>query len=344
MIKIGSAKTKAFLLLAMSADEAFDILDIDKGTELDKTTLKKAYRKASQKVHPDRGGSKEDMQQVNLANEKLKEALDNKTTNDNWKIKRDLDKAKYAKFGKIIIELMKKYFKPDKYKTYFEKYTKFPLEYTEDDKINDYYSSSLSMKYEFFNEERTTVFSISFYVDLTKADLTKSLGGGEDGVSFPFSVDHYLYHNKRKQKMKQRTWSIKNNTMKVVNPKDLFPQATMKKVFEGKKQRTFKKRDMIEGLVKELKASWDGDFMRIPIKDEIKLLLYRSTMMRQGMWGANGIYNKHKRVETLKVKTLYENEEKLNLIIDTVKAMKKKKTEKQMADVWNRTMEKVKYE
>jgi hypothetical protein len=90
------------------------------------------------------------------------------------------------------------------------------------------------------------------------------------------------------------------------------------------------KRDMITFLTKKLKATWDGEWARIPLGEDYTLLVYRHTFMRQGAWGINGVYQATGKYSNKKVSGhmmgSYMEEEETAKIFETIQkeAMKTK--------------------
>lgn len=324
-------------LTEINKKEAMEILGISsKDSNVD---LKKIYKKASMKHHPDKGGSTEMMQKVNLAYDLLKGSI----FGNGQELSRQEKKNKDIEENKLKVDLISRFiresFNITKYKTYFEKYFKGELtvDIKERKNISGYASDSYGITYTFHSKDSETVFYINISVwALYAVNFVKSLGGGEDGVSFEFSTDNYLYHKRRKQKMKQRTWSRKGNTLEINDPKKLFPMKTMKAVFEGKKQRKFSKRDFVSGISKVMKGSFDGIWGRIPLIDNIRLTLTRNTFMRTGYWMINGIYENGARKFQIKgVWSIPESEEGLDMLIKLVKELKKQKNVDKMSKIVN---------
>ncbi len=332
-------------VVAMSIEDAKKILGLDKNSDLN---VRDAWKKASKKHHPDKGGSTEMQKKVNEAYETLK---DKRTKpgpgsgkyNMPTKEERQEKDRKTLKKAKIVEDLMRKAFNPEAYNEYFKKFVGKPINYEENirrPKQTGYGldGDHVSFNYEFSTADRETVFYINLITYLYNADFSKSLGGGSPNVNLKYSTDNYLYHNKRKQKMKQRTWDLKESTSDIIDPKKLFPPATLKKVFAGKKQRKFMPRDFRSGLIRELKANMQGNDAYIPLKDELKLILFRTTFMREGVWNANGLYDKHTRLDTLSSTSIPETEVALTYLINLVKAMRKKKDWKAMKDLFNKNI------
>jgi len=326
------------LLLEMTKDEAYSILGISPNSDYD---LKKAYRQASIIHHPDKGGTTEMMQKVNAAYQLLKNVTPDKNKKFDWDA---LDKK-----NKVKVDIVSKIFTNSidikRYIDYFEKFISPIHHIFKEQKFKD----GVRHLHNFHTNGDTTVFDITLDCSVNNIDFTNSLGG-TSGVTFNFYTDHYLYHDKRKQKMKKRTWGFKGSTLEIEDPSILFPKKTLEKIFSGQKQNTFKKSDMIEAFVKELKArvnqsgSKDVDAWK-PITPDTNLLLFRSLFLKVATWGANGLYMKDgnyngKRTNRLVFKSLPETEETINFLKHTISLMKNKKTRDEMAVVFNTEIEK----
>jgi len=311
------------LISKMSVDQAKKLLKLEKYGD-----LKKAYRKASTKYHPDRqGGDTEAMKEVNEAYELLKEEGTKKTDRKNT-IRENVKKAK------IVKNIMSKAFDPEKYAKYFSKLAGKPVRYSEDIKKKNN-PPAVDFTYEFYTENRETVFYVNLYVSLDEVDFKSALGGGTPTVNLSFSTDNYLYHNKRKHKLKQRTWDFKSSTDDIIDPKKIFPANVLKKIFSGKKVLKFTKKDFEEGLIRELKSSIDEGKAKIPLPNNTILLLYRDTFGGQSTWKAAGIFKQTKRLTDTAIP---ETEDALGFIVSLVNEMRKKKDTKSQAIVYNKNV------
>ncbi len=338
-------------IFSMSIEEAKKMLELDKNPGM---SVKDAYKKAAIKHHPDKGGDTATMQKVNEAYALLKDKPGGSGFSKKDGVyryqaptreEREKEAEKTINKSKIVLDLLKKAFDPKEYQTYFKKFVGKDLSYDESiavpemNKWGDANRSYINMRYEFYTDDRETVFYILINISLRDIDFSNTLGGGTPDISLKYYTENYLYHNKRKQKMKQRSWEFKNTTGDVINPEKMFPPDTLKKVFSGKKQRKFAKRDFIQGLIRELKADWDGEYSRIPLDSDkldrkgIYLTIWRHTFMKKGIWGINGIYENGKRTAFPHVVSIPETEDALNLIINTVKEMRKKKSVADMEKV-----------
>lgn len=328
---------------AMTAEEAFRILNIDTTQEFN---LKNAYRSASKLAHPDLGGTDEQQKLVNLAYETLKDKkIDSglvRFSNEWW----EKQKIRNREKAEIIDKIFRQEFNKEDYLKYFKQFTSDHLIVDEKLKIFD---DNAAHTYKFHNEDNTTVFYISMWA--YAHDMGgKGLGTGT-GLAFKFSTNNYLYHNRRKQKMKQRTWSSKNNTLQM-KPEELFPKKVLTKVFAGKKQRKFSKRDMLQGLDKELNGRQSGDWVLIPIKDKIQMQLSRSAFGAFGSrrsesaayWNAYWLVDRAEKGKAgqhrLAIHSMKESEETLDFLVKLVKKMKKLDDAKKMASFANKEIKK----
>ena len=317
------------MVYAMSFQDAYHALDIDPDARFD---LQKKYRDASRKNHPDLGGSTEKMQLVNEAYEFLKKGLKSGGGKDpRWqtpeerreeRIRRDKE---YERRLDLVDALWKKAFDPHRYETYFKQWVTEPLTHKFSSRRGSFAAGSLIHEHEWVTADRGTVFWMDMWVQGYDIQLAGLLGGGAPGMEFKYSTDNFLYHNKRKQKMKQQTWDHKGHSHDVVDPTKLFPAAVLKKVFAGKKQRKFMARDFREGLRKMMHAEVSYDDACVPLDGEFKLLLKRTVFMRQASWMINGIYEKYKRVHHPgpgKYLSIFETEESLHDVVELVKQLK----------------------
>jgi len=326
-------------LLAMSANEAFKILEIDPSKDYD---LKKAYRKASSKHHPDKGGDLETMKQVNEAYELLKKEGKVKRTIKDFK---EEHMKSWDKNYTIIKDLMKKIFFPKAYLSYFKKFTDVPLTFSK--KVERPYPSKMNIVYEFHTKNRDTVFYVGINISLHNVDFTHTLGGGEVNVDFDYESDNYLYHNKRKHKMKRTNWQFRSSTGDVIDPKKMFPAATLKKVFtepkpdkEGKtKIKKFTKKDFETGLARQLGAKGE----KVSLFDEYYIEVSRyKTPKKSAEWLSSDIYGKDfKSVTNFQNVFMPETANALKFLVEYVEKIRKAKDLKKATKIYKDFGEKI---
>jgi hypothetical protein len=146
----------------------------------------------------------------------------------------------------------------------------------------------------------------------------------------------------REQKLSQRNWKFTSDHKFFKNPDKIFPSAKLKKIFSGStSKRKFQKRDMIAFLTKKLKARWDGEFVWIPVgistedlKGTFHLAVFRSTFMKQGSWGVDGIYEKSRKVSQPKQYASFpETEDIAKMFGDLQKKTKRLKKADQISNM-----------
>jgi len=311
----------------VSQDDALVLLGLVTDDLGDQAKIKKAYRKTSLKYHPDvQGGSNDMMLKVQAAYNKLKSGRKGSVG-----VKMDWEALhkKYREIGARILSELKVAFVPNIFVLYFNKISGLDFQYTilkEFPSPEQRDPSYAGMSVEFFTADRSTVFDLRFSAYLTDvAHPSASLGHAD--IKYPLSITAYGYFNKRKQKLSQRDWKSTNDHKALRDPKQIFPEAKLKKIFSGKtSKRKFKKRDMFLGLASELKANHDGkEWARIPIgdgKEDYKLTITRMVFMKEAMWMGNGIYKKMGRVHMLSG-TFPESEETLDILKGIQKKLSK---------------------
>ena len=313
----------------MSGQQALDIFGIKPGQSPD---IKKLYIELSKKNHPDVGGSVEKMQDINAAYQVLK----NMKFVDPYAKE---EKEKKVKQKVLIVDKeLKEVFDPKKYMDYFKKFFSGNLEYTFKENQNTVYGS-VQHTYEFFTSDRETLFHVQIYASLWAVNFSASLGGTEEGLSFEYTTDNFILHNNRKQKLKQRTWDVKKNSRVIVKPEVLFPVKTMKDIFEGKKNRSFKPRDFKLALSKKLSASVSKDQAYIDIGDNLRLIFNRVVMMRLPTWSLIGVFKGYKRVGMPRYVSMLEDETTLSLIEEWVKKTRKMNDVDKIVQYLNKELE-----
>lgn len=272
--------------------EALEILSLS-GT-FDEDELKKAYRRASSKYHPDKGGSTEDMQKVNASYELLQKFIGTSVSS----IKVDSNDEKFRDAAVYIRDNIRDSLDLNAYAKYFETLFNEPFSSNvktltpsnaEIDKLkNASFSTHPHAVYvvvEWSNKDSSKVFEISIIVTL--ASVINSKGIASSNIAYPMGVITYAFMDNRKVKITGRDYTHTNKNDVFTKPESIFPKTKLTK----KKSTVFKKSDMISALKSNLKAETTGDYFMIPFKDAY-LSVFRTTMRRQGMWSVSGVYNK----------------------------------------------------
>ena len=275
----------------MSFDDAKKLLDVNNGYTID--TLKKSYRDASKKVHPDIGGSTQDMQKVNEAYEVLKQLIgtDGLSSMDRYKKMSN----EYKNLGEKISKDLVSKFTPDSFVKYLDELSgksfvyklaqTFPLPNTNN-------PSHAGFTAEFFTAERDEILSVTFLVYLVDVKYDNSLGGGDSDISYNMSVTTYAYMNNRKQKILASDWKSTNRHSVLTNPEDTFPKARMKKLFSGGGKKIYKKADMLNFMKNKLDAKPYGDYLGFDLPDGTTLMMDRTVFRGRVTWGVYSIWKK----------------------------------------------------
>lgn len=269
---------------SMSINKALDIFGLEfnpGGAE-----LKALYKKLSLENHPDRGGSTEAMQNLNLAYEVLSKAPS--------QAKSDADlKKEYEEKLKRRFEYMKEMFEskfdPESYVEHLQKFVKDELIYTYVEPEFKYKSYSgpprdFSPILKVYNKDNTVSFDIYWYITYNEppSNGLSSSDIDEDELIYNVSYTTKILFNKRSQKLTNKNWNWGAGTKSIGKPSEMFPDARMIKITtDGKK--SFKKSDFLLGLSKQVEMTLDGTRMFIyPFGKNVKFyfLLDRSVMLK----------------------------------------------------------------
>lgn len=275
----------------MTVSQAESLLGL-KG-EWDELTLKKAFKSAALKNHPDHGGTSEDMIRVSAAYQLLKKK--GPSQGKAARARRDAEwkemKKKKLEMAKAVIDAN---FSTDKFSKYFTQQTGKPFTLEKDEEKFDSHGG-LSRKVMWTSTDGNTVFSLELYVSDHRITTVKALGGADsDTISFTVMVQPEVLHDNRKSKMRQKNWDFSSAKSTLTDPSKTFPKSSIKKMMAGNdKKRKFKKRDMILGLEKKLNSRMEYKgkdiWAYVPIGD-FQLNLWRSTMMGSASWSVHSVF------------------------------------------------------
>jgi len=273
------------ILFEMSVNDALRLFGLPSSELGNAELIKKKYRELSIRHHPDKGGDPETMKKVNDAKTTLDKAKAGAVRGGgfDW----EAMNKKYQELGKRIKEELLSKFDPKKYTDYFKKMydQDFQYEITKVfPKPTQKSPSNAGFSADFFNKDRTIVFEMYVSSYLVDVQSTKTLGGGLTNISYPLLVHGFGFYNNRKLKVSQRDWKSTNDHDVLTTPELVFPKKKLEKFKTTSKDATFKKKDMITYLTKKLKASWDGQWAKVPLNDELKIYFERHVMMRQAGW------------------------------------------------------------
>lgn len=280
-------------LIEMTMVDAMSTLNLKSG--FSSTDLKVSYRRASSKNHPDKGGSTEAMQRINQAYEILNKNIGytkhvdaQQARHQQWRdlaaivrddLVKNLNLKAYTKhfeslFGEDFAMIVNKIYPQD----------------TELDRISKLRHSNVphyvNVNVEWNNHDRTKVLQLNISVGM--ASLFNAGGLATSDTTYQMGVQTFAYVNGRKLKITARDYTHTAKKAVFTKPETVFPKTKLIK----KKQTKFKKSDMLSALKAELRAKTADDFFFIPVKDDAYLAIFRTTMMRKGMWCPKGVYNR----------------------------------------------------
>lgn len=315
----------------MTPSEAAEILGVTLGD--DKQTIAKAYKKASIKNHPDRGGSNELMQKINVAYDLLSRSSFAKATTT-----RNDANARYREALDTQNAVITEYFKSTfDYKAYEEHFTKFTGEKTTHTTKIAKTSYSNVVFVQFTSGESKFDIHYAMTPDLHNTGLASpsSLQIGKVSLSTDTIVGN------KKHKMSTRDFKYGTDSS-LMEPETLFPSAKLKKIFTVKKTvAKYKRADYMLAIKKNLNASINGDEFKIPLTDDLFISGYRSVFMRQGNYNFRGVYQKSGSFSSKRIMDGYalmpetEDGSSLDMIVDTIKQLQDSGANdpKQIADV-----------
>ena len=182
------------------------------GTSFDAAELKAAYRKASSKYHPDKGGSTEDMQKVNNSYELLQKSVGAVgSLKDEIRSKMNDTHEKYRQLAPIIRDSLIDSFNMSAYTEYFNNLFNEEFKGTitgtspSDAEIKRMeganFSSSPSysrVSIEWANKDNTKVFELSVTVSLS--NVVGNSGLSSSDTTYPMGVSTHAYMDNRKVK------------------------------------------------------------------------------------------------------------------------------------------------
>ena len=343
--------TQLLLEFSISIEDALSILNIGIEDASDDEKLKKAYREASKLAHPDRGGTTEDMQKVNISYDILKKHRNfDRIINNNSKInKEDRDKQLFEMSLYIREEILRK-FKPKVFLEFFENEFNMPFTfnfisvYPKDYSEFRRKSSITGFDGEFKSHDNETVFSInintSIYRDIEEYSM------GINNLQYSLLILAYGFHNNKKQKLSSSVYKFSHNHEILEKPELIFPKNKIKKISSGESSnRKFMKRDMFLFITRKLNGRIDDKYAIIPIDEEYKIVFHRMALGTIAMWGVNGLYKKDKKINNLISYTFEESETQaleMKDFVDIIRKNIKRKDEKNIIEFINKEILKIK--
>lgn len=239
----------------MSFDEALKTLELSPDADAD--AIKQAFRKAAMKNHPDRGGSEEMMKKVNEAHDVLQDYKGFGGAGGGSKVNWEEMAAKYNKAAAVVVENLKRDFKPEIFDKYFEEQT--GKKYTHKfhfTGVGQHNPSWAGVSVVWQSEDKETSFAM--LADVYLADVvwpTPSLGGGIDynDIGYNMGITTQIFHNNREVKFKRQRYDRTQLKSVLFKPEVTFPPKKIAEMLKGKDSaRKFAKRDMLISITKKL--------------------------------------------------------------------------------------------
>lgn len=275
-------KRNTIALLEASREDITKALNVFKYDSIDKIkNIDKVYKKLAMEYHPDRGGSDEQMQELNWAKELLEPlvtgAKNQKNTISDWK-------ARNEKENKTLEELVKKFkekFNPDIYTEHFKQFGNYEYNKEFTNVFKD--GPSIEVTYEWKAEKSLLQLSVYFRLP------TASLGGTTDDMNVTYTT--FVYVNGKKTKMGVSDYQWNKSVSTVHSPELIFPTAKMNKALSNKNKVT--KKDVFAGLQIELGAKLiNSDSWYIPLKDDLFLKCFRMSYRSVPAYFCTNIFKK----------------------------------------------------
>lgn len=302
----------------MSVPDALRLLDL-RNSSYTPDQLRVAYKRMALLHHPDKGGDTLMMQKINAAYDKLSQI--NGGSGDSFEDRRnrwEQEKAKDHEFLQFSLIKVKSTIDLHAFAIHFQEIFGEPFSVSEKEREND---SFADIQVEFHNAGRTTVLDLQVHISASERRNT-GLGTGDSGINMYISTT--ILHNRRKIKLTQSNYKYESDYKILSQPEILFPAKKLKAKKDGPKGK-FSKKDAVLAFQKELHAEWDGEWLRIPLpfSDNLRLVMYRTTLMGYGSWCVNGLYRKSGRVGQPPFTSFGENERIINWLIDELKEVQK---------------------
>jgi len=300
----------------MSVPDAYKVLGIQPSQRITQVQLKQIYRNLARINHPDKGGDLKKMQDINVAFEIISKQTgvniqgDSRTEWNN-KTQRFGEMAKKEILGKIDLRLFERYFQ-DIFGEKFDSGIRAKILHSRANIIDIVFS----------NSDRTIVLNFHIYNDFSR--IIDTIGSQSFDMDVGLRTE-ILYH-RRSVKLFQQNYQYKQSINLLRKPENIFPRQKLLQQIQKSSSRQFSKRDALLILRQELGAIVQQDFAFIPLNKDLRLAIYRSTMMKSAFWGVNGIYEKFGRVvEPKAFPTVFINEdaESFNLFVNEIKKIPK---------------------
>ena len=198
------------ILARMTAKEALELLEVPAGEGSDKSKLKKLYRQAAHRHHPDRGGSTEAMQRVNEAYALLKKGgfdsggIGSGDNFESYEEARIREGKEFVKMKNEVGRKIDKDFNASSFTDYLEKTAGKPFKMKvkkKEQNLKDFGLTYMGHYLEWSSEDGETVFSLDIN-PTSSGSRAKSLGG-DDVLELDLQILPEILHGAKKSKFKK---------------------------------------------------------------------------------------------------------------------------------------------
>jgi len=285
-------KYKDYLVeMKLSTQQALEILGMKSFTS--DSDLKKAYKRASIKHHPDKGGTQEGQQLVNSAFKMLQSGgITSKETFSDWKAKGEERRKAQQEREELWKSFITQQFNDNFEKTLYDDFLKDAIG---KELTREIYYLNTNINIQWTTDDRKIVFTLFLHFRETTggglADQTQGLKIGEVSYSTEVLI------NRKKVKMTQSNYIFGAKTKNIFkDPKASFPKTKIKKAL-GDSNKPLKKADYMLTFKNELTAKVSGNIIRLPIKAKddhgttCYIMIERTTFMRKGVYYIRAVYN-----------------------------------------------------
>lgn len=314
--------------------------------------LSKLFKRASLKNHPDRGGSTSAMQQINQAYDVVSRVSSTGSV-DQMTDYRAANEKKAQEFRdnlEVLHAKAKSYFSnqfnAQEFAEYFTSFTGKPTTFTMRIVKN---KTNIGIGYEFKSGEGHFDFSFGVSPVTTAGGLVAPDASSLGNVTVATSV----LVGTKKYKMAAREYDWKGRNPDRITPESLFPRTKMNAIFnpsaaKAGKAKIYKRADYMASFAKILNADINGNEIKIPIGEDRFIYMYRSVMMRKGIYSFWGVYSTPNETSKVSRKqesiyaTFYEDDEgkALELMLHLFKGFQEKKPDsKVIANIIKQTNE-----
>lgn len=262
-----------------------------------KDQVNKQFKKLAIMHHPDRGGSTEEMQDVNDAREILLKSAsyptdDSKKKPDAYEYSKEEKKREADFIQKQVLDTIDNFFSnlnEELFKFYFQSIFGVPFTYSTKSNLSDKKPDLFKwVEVEFRSSDGSKIISFDVSVDYYRLSDTIRKGTTLDNGGLYVYYQTDLFIDGKKQKVKQTLYNNADKVEILTKPEVMFPSKKLNDIINGKtrKNTAIKKADFESLFLKKYKGSRAENTYYIPITTAkgVKLCILRPVIMRVGTY------------------------------------------------------------